>query len=78
MHCREKINDHVFGEREESYSFAALIMVIFNNKDDKFIDDLYLQHAIIKPQQPKYLSTNFTLLPEKLKQAGYSTHIVGK
>ncbi|KAL4218594.1 hypothetical protein ACF0H5_021184 [Mactra antiquata] len=37
-----------------------------------------LQHEVIHPLMPGYLPSNFTLLPEKLKTLGYTTHIVGK
>ncbi|KAF0299907.1 Arylsulfatase B [Amphibalanus amphitrite] len=36
------------------------------------------QRGAILPRQPIGLSVNFTLLPELLRSAGYSTHIVGK
>ncbi|KAK3596805.1 hypothetical protein CHS0354_036645 [Potamilus streckersoni] len=37
-----------------------------------------LQHFVILDDTPGYIPTNFTTLPEKLKQLGYSTHMVGK
>ncbi|WAR29520.1 ARSB-like protein [Mya arenaria] len=37
-----------------------------------------LQHEVIHPSHPGYLPANFTTLPQKLKQLGYTTHIVGK
>ncbi|XP_064623534.1 arylsulfatase B-like [Lineus longissimus] len=37
-----------------------------------------MQHRVIRPLQPKGVPTNFTFLPEKLKEVGYATHIVGK
>lgn len=40
--------------------------------------NIFFQHAAIHPQKPKFLPANFTLLPEKLKEVGYTTHIVGK
>ena len=36
------------------------------------------QHGVIRPENPKGLSTNFTLMPEYLKQLGYDTEMVGK
>ncbi|XP_067144724.1 arylsulfatase B-like [Centruroides vittatus] len=36
------------------------------------------QNSVIDYLEPTGLSINFTLLPEKLKSLGYSTHIVGK
>ncbi|CAH3182356.1 unnamed protein product [Porites lobata] len=37
-----------------------------------------LQHGVIRPTEPYGLPLNFTTLPQQLKKAGYSTHIVGK
>ncbi|XP_074641245.1 arylsulfatase J-like [Tubulanus polymorphus] len=37
-----------------------------------------LQHGVIRPYAAYGLPLNITTLPEKLKQAGYRTHIVGK
>ncbi|XP_052786414.1 arylsulfatase B-like [Mya arenaria] len=37
-----------------------------------------LQHMVILPNQASYLPANFTTLPQKLKQLGYTTHMVGK
>ncbi|XP_070575241.1 arylsulfatase B-like [Ptychodera flava] len=37
-----------------------------------------LQHGVIKPQQPNCLPVEEVTLAQKLKEAGYSTHIVGK
>eukprot|EP00092_Neocalanus_flemingeri_P019261 GFUD01020865.1.p1 GENE.GFUD01020865.1~~GFUD01020865.1.p1 ORF type:complete len:508 (-),score=119.82 GFUD01020865.1:126-1649(-) len=36
------------------------------------------QHSVLKPEEPRGLFTNMTLLPEHLRQLGYSTHMVGK
>ena len=36
------------------------------------------QDYVIKAQEPIGLYTNFTLLPQYLKDLGYSTHMVGK
>jgi len=36
------------------------------------------QHSVIKPQEPRGLFTNMTLLPQHLKELGYSTHMIGK
>ena len=36
------------------------------------------QHGIVKSAQQKAIPSNFTLMPEKLKELGYSTHMVGK
>ncbi|XP_078360451.1 arylsulfatase B-like [Oculina patagonica] len=37
-----------------------------------------LQHSVIHPGEPYGLPLNFTTLPQALKKAGYSTHMVGK
>ncbi|XP_046371687.2 arylsulfatase B-like [Haliotis rufescens] len=37
-----------------------------------------LQHMVIQPESPAYLPANFTTLPQKLKDQGYSTHMIGK
>ncbi|XP_070537600.1 arylsulfatase B-like [Ptychodera flava] len=37
-----------------------------------------LGHAMILPSQPSYLSREFKVLPEYLKELGYTNHIVGK
>lgn len=37
-----------------------------------------LQHDVIHPLIPSFLPSNFTTLPQKLKELGYTTHIVGK
>ena len=37
-----------------------------------------LQHLVVFPTQPYGLSPNETILPKRLKQAGYQTHMVGK
>jgi arylsulfatase A-like enzyme len=37
-----------------------------------------MQHSVIHPLQPKGVPTKFAFLPEKLKELGYATHIVGK
>ncbi|KAK6191760.1 hypothetical protein SNE40_003362 [Patella caerulea] len=37
-----------------------------------------LQHNVILPWSAAYLRRNYTLLPEKLKNVGYNTHMIGK
>nr|KAG5692144.1 hypothetical protein BaRGS_020692 [Batillaria attramentaria] len=37
-----------------------------------------LQHGVILEGQPRYVPSNFTMLPQLLKKVGYKTHIVGK
>ncbi|XP_078357482.1 arylsulfatase B-like [Oculina patagonica] len=37
-----------------------------------------LQHSVIHPDEPYGLPLHFTTLPQALKKAGYSTHMVGK
>ncbi|KAK3596798.1 hypothetical protein CHS0354_036637 [Potamilus streckersoni] len=35
-------------------------------------------HAVIKANAPGFLPSNITTLPQKLKEVGYVTHMVGK
>ncbi|XP_060599619.1 arylsulfatase J-like [Ruditapes philippinarum] len=37
-----------------------------------------MQHGVIRPFEPKFLPEKFEILPQKLKNLGYSTHIIGK
>lgn len=39
---------------------------------------LGFQHKSIRATSPKYIPTNITMLPERLKEKGYQTHMVGK
>ncbi|XP_019628245.1 PREDICTED: arylsulfatase B-like [Branchiostoma belcheri] len=37
-----------------------------------------MQHMAMLPEQPSGVPSHFPFLPEKLKELGYATHVVGK
>ncbi|XP_021345495.1 arylsulfatase I-like, partial [Mizuhopecten yessoensis] len=39
---------------------------------------LGLQNGVIRPAEAKHLPTQYPTLPEKLRDAGYATHLIGK
>ena len=61
------------------YLCAPLINTILNSYDlGMYPYHIGRQKSTIKPLQPTGLTLNRTLLSERLKSLGYSTHIVGK